>query len=158
MQARPTMNKTLQLWFTRSDINQLSINRAKLGYGFATIPGSAKGNLVYLLKSLIAIHIIYVFSDDRELILCHQRSSRRNSMFERLLENVASNLLISLHVKASKSIRNSVSFSFIKFVFLRLVNVLLRFPGIRRMSHKLNSKTATREDKITFRNKVTFSH
>lgn len=43
-QTRSPINKTLQLWFTRSDINQLSITRAKIGYGFATVPGSAKGN------------------------------------------------------------------------------------------------------------------
>jgi hypothetical protein len=44
-QSRPQIDKSLQLWFTRSDINHLSITRAKLGYGFATVPGSAKGIL-----------------------------------------------------------------------------------------------------------------
>lgn len=42
-QLRPPIDKPLQLWFTRSDIHQLSIIRAKLGYGFALSPGSAKG-------------------------------------------------------------------------------------------------------------------
>jgi hypothetical protein len=35
----PKINKEVQLWFTRSDINQLSLARAKRGYGFATVPG-----------------------------------------------------------------------------------------------------------------------
>ncbi|KAI6176496.1 WD repeat-containing protein mio [Aphelenchoides bicaudatus] len=39
---QPPVNKSLQLWFTRSDITMIAVTRAKLGYGFATTPGSAK--------------------------------------------------------------------------------------------------------------------
>lgn len=55
-QLQPPINRDVQLWFTRSDINQISITRAKLGYGFATIPGSPKG-----LNSVLSSFLLYHF-------------------------------------------------------------------------------------------------
>lgn len=49
VQNRVPIDRNLQSWFTRSDMIQLSITRAKTGYGFATVPGSAKGYL-YLFR------------------------------------------------------------------------------------------------------------
>ncbi|KAI6214630.1 hypothetical protein M3Y94_00291200 [Aphelenchoides besseyi] len=49
----PKVNKELQLWFTRSDINKLSLLRAKRGYGFATACGSASAitkNCYYAIR------------------------------------------------------------------------------------------------------------
>ncbi|KAI6212237.1 Zinc-ribbon-16 domain-containing protein [Aphelenchoides fujianensis] len=53
-QQTVALNKQLQLWFSRSDINQLSLLRAKRGYGFATVPGSAKAiikNSYYAIRN-----------------------------------------------------------------------------------------------------------
>ena len=42
-ERRLLANQMLQVWFTRSDVDRLSIARAMRGYGFATVPGSAQG-------------------------------------------------------------------------------------------------------------------
>jgi hypothetical protein len=55
---RVPVDRDLQSWFTRSDMNQLSITRAKLGYGFATVPGSAKGKFDMNLTHLIFLALI----------------------------------------------------------------------------------------------------